>query len=84
MTPEEEKLEKAIRAAKAPLQEDVHTLTRALADEHRRVDVAVAARHRSETERNAALGTIKSLEKDKAGLQMQVTQLHTKLKGTQP
>jgi hypothetical protein len=79
MTEEEkiqERIDKAVRVAKAPLYEDLHTMTRALADEHRRVDVAVQVRQQVEIERNKLQAKAKVDEQERAGLQLQVETLH--------
>ena len=83
MTEEEklqERIDKAVRSAKAPLDESINTLTRALADEHRRVDEAVKVRHLTEIDRNSVAGTLKTAEQDKTGLKAQVTKLTNDLK----
>lgn len=72
----EAKLAAVMAKAKAPLLEDLHTMTRALADEHRRVDIAIDGRHAAEADRNRLSAKMKLDDQERAGLQHQVFELH--------
>lgn len=86
MTPEEElahKIRVAVMIATTNLEVNNKTLTRALADEHRRVDEAIAVRQQTEIDRNVVAGRLDSVQKENTGLQRQVEHLHTDLGAAQ-